>query len=456
MARINLAKLISKKDLFLVLENLIYTLDISLTIKDCKDVILWGEPGDHCTCQYPIRAGDDIIGWVMGEDKIETIVALLNYLVAQEWEKKLLAQDTLEKYEEVNFLYDLGTKIYHCYGMSQIVQLLVEETTKLFAATDTTVMLLDEEQGVLKTVSLDHRKEERMETISAIKGIVGHVLRSGKAEIVNDVLSDSRYIKKGKNKIYSLICAPLKTHNQIIGAIEISNNQPTEYKAQDLKLFTALTSQAAVAIENYFLYEELKQYSLTLERKVAERTDALALANQELERLATLDGLTKVANRRKFDQYLQLQWEIMAQEEAPLGLILADVDYFKLYNDRYLHQAGDDCLQKIAVAICRAISHGEDLVARYGGEEFAVILPRTNKTNALMVAQAIRQEIESLKIPHDASKISSYVTMSLGVASVFPHQKSSPTYLIDLADRSLYQAKHQGRNRYCIASQCGL
>jgi len=179
------------------------------------------------------------------------------------------------------------------------------------------------------------------------------------------------------------------------------------------------------------------------ERKQAEA--ALRRANQELQRLAVLDGLTQIANRRRFDQYLAAQWE-----QAPpqlVSLLLCDVDYFKRFNDGYGHPAGDRCLQLVAQAISRGVGRAQDLVARYGGEEFAVILPDTDHEGAMQVALAIQREIAALHLAHVHSEVKPYVTLSIGVATIAPGLGALPSSLVDAADAALYQAKQEGRNR---------
>lgn len=178
----------------------------------------------------------------------------------------------------------------------------------------------------------------------------------------------------------------------------------------------------------------------------------LEKANQDLQRLATADSLTKVANRRRFDEYLDLQWLQLSREPGYLSLILCDVDFFKGYNDTYGHLAGDGCLQQVAQAISNTIKKSADLVARYGGEEFAVILPNTNAAGAAAVAEQIRDSLKALQIPHHKSSVSPYVTLSLGVACMIPHLELTPDSLIEAADRALYQAKVSGRNRYVLHS----
>jgi diguanylate cyclase (GGDEF)-like protein len=174
---------------------------------------------------------------------------------------------------------------------------------------------------------------------------------------------------------------------------------------------------------------------------------ALQEANRKLELIANLDGLTQIANRRRFDDYFSSEWQHHQREQNPLALILIDIDYFKRYNDRYGHQGGDDCLVRIAQAIAQVPQRPTDLVARYGGEEFVVILSNTDTQGALKVAQTIQEAIANLEIIHENSDVSNFVTLSMGVASLIPKLDLSPEVLISHADQALYTAKNQGRNR---------
>jgi diguanylate cyclase (GGDEF)-like protein len=196
----------------------------------------------------------------------------------------------------------------------------------------------------------------------------------------------------------------------------------------------------------------LKLHFLT--RKVIEQSAALQQANQQLMLLANLDGLTEVANRRRFDEYLEQQWQLLAQKQAPITLILCDLDYFKSYNDFYGHQAGDDCLKQVASALGLAARRSEDLVCRYGGEEFALILPNTDFQGAIKVAEITIAEVKKLQIPHAQSLVSPYVTISLGISCQIPSQDFKPKSAIAAADAALYQAKQQGRDRFYLDQLC--
>lgn len=171
--------------------------------------------------------------------------------------------------------------------------------------------------------------------------------------------------------------------------------------------------------------------------------------HQGLLRLVSFDGLTGVANRRYFDQHLQQQWWRLQREKKPLSLILCDVDYFKAFNDTYGHQAGDDCLEQVATAISRGI-RPTDLVARYGGEEFVVVLPKADAQIAMQVAQRIRSQVKGLQIRNADSSVSPYVTLSCGIASTTTHQIYAPVELITHADKALYEAKKEGRDRVIL------
>jgi adenylate cyclase len=223
-------------------------------------------------------------------------------------------------------------------------------------------------------------------------------------------------------------------------------------------LGSGISSIAYILIVNLKLsYRQLEEYAQTLELKVQERTQqlyqseaALKASNQELQRLVSLDSLTQIANRRRFDEYLAQEWQRGLREKVPLSLILCDVDYFKQYNDRYGHQAGDRCLQAIAQVLDHVVKRPADLVARYGGEEFAIVLPNTELSGAVQVAQLIQEEVQQLCLPHHSSPVSQFVTLSLGIASQIPHPHNSSETLLAATDRSLYQAKAQGRNTYYV------
>ncbi|MEO0455652.1 MAG: diguanylate cyclase [Cyanobacteria bacterium P01_A01_bin.114] len=193
-----------------------------------------------------------------------------------------------------------------------------------------------------------------------------------------------------------------------------------------------IVEEVAIAIQQSLLYQQLQR------------------ANQELQALALTDGLTHIANRRRFDQHLANEWQRLTREQQPLSLILCDIDFFKRYNDHYGHPTGDRCLLKVAQSLIDASKRPADLVARYGGEEFAVILPNTHTTGAYRVAHKIRQGIADLEIPHPDSELSPWLTVTMGIATAVPSQELTAQELLQAADLALYHAKQQGRDRIYV------
>lgn len=193
--------------------------------------------------------------------------------------------------------------------------------------------------------------------------------------------------------------------------------------------------------------QNLENTDMMLEKRVEEKTKKLQQANQKLQRLVVIDSLTQVFNRYYFDLTLnQLWWKNLISEQ-PIALIMCDVDYFKIYNDTYGHQQGDSCLRQVAQTIAGTFQRKEDIVARYGGEEFVVILPNTGASGAVSIANRIKDRVLEQRIPHQTSQSSKFVTVSCGVTSFIPSIESATEKLIEQADRALYQAKKQGRNR---------
>jgi len=196
--------------------------------------------------------------------------------------------------------------------------------------------------------------------------------------------------------------------------------------------------------------------SLLLDRAIRDN-HRIRVATQELERLANLDGLTQIANRRCFEAHLQQEWARAVREKNSLTLILCDVDHFRLYNETYGHQAGDDCLRQLALVLDRTAKRPGDLAARYGGEEFAIILPNTNTSGGIVVAYSIQESVAHLQLPQTGAGRKVEISLSIGVATVVPSQEISPATLTELSDRALYTAKERGRNQIvCLEPNLGL
>ena len=184
------------------------------------------------------------------------------------------------------------------------------------------------------------------------------------------------------------------------------------------------------------------------ERKKTEQE--LITLQKELEELSFQDGLTGIANRRMFDTVIETEWLKARQNHQPLSLIIIDIDFFKEYNDCYGHLQGDDCLIQVAQTLNSVAGRARDFFGRFGGEEFVMLLPETDENAAWSIAERCRQALFKKQIPHENSKVSQLLTISLGVSTMIPTNDTHFMELMDNADKQLYQAKQKGRN--CIQS----
>ncbi|NJO21498.1 MAG: diguanylate cyclase, partial [Spirulinaceae cyanobacterium RM2_2_10] len=269
--------------------------------------------------------------------------------------------------------------------------------------------------------------------------VVAAALASDRAVAIHTVPGDPRFATVAvPDSLQSLLFIRTSYQEQPNGAICLEQyDRPRQWQAAEIELLEAVAAQMGIAIAqaHYFEQAQRQRAELSAQNIALQETEAaLVRANQNLHRLATLDGLTGVANRRQFNQRLRDEWQRLRREQKFLALVLCDVDYFKQYNDTYGHLAGDDSLRQIARALERLIQRPDDLVARYGGEEFAILLPNTTLTGAAHVAGRLTQAIAALELPHQTAP-SGWVTISAGVAALVPLVDQPPELLIAEADR---------------------
>ncbi|MEL6439542.1 MAG: diguanylate cyclase [Cyanobacteria bacterium J06621_8] len=331
-----------------------------------------------------------------------------------------------------HLLAQITQKIHASLDLDQILQTTVQEVNQFLQA----------EKIQINRFDLHHKLTFLFES------------RLSRAELSCEINQNQRFpVVLFHNNIAQLAAGKIVTHNEL-------NLSQITAEASSVLLIPIISEQhlwGLISVEQYSLSREwtieeirlLEQVAMELSVAVkqAQLYQELGAANLELAKLSVVDDLTKIANRRKFDQYLAAEWSRLAREQNLLSLILCDVDYFKLYNDTYGHPAGDRCLRQVAQAISDVVKRPADLVARYGGEEFAIILPNTPLAGAIHLAQQIKLQIQALKLPHINSPIDLYVTLSLGVACCLPQPDGNFETLVAAADRGLYQAKATGRNR---------
>lgn len=334
------------------------------------------------------------------------------------------------------------------------------------------VLLIDDEEIIL--ISLSHDlKNQGYEVTTANNGPEG--IRKIRKNCFDMVITDLKMegtdgiqvieeTKKIDPKIPVLI---LTGHGSLSSAIKALRLGASDYLLKPCDR-GELAMRVANCLEKRDLQsivekrnEELKRANEQLKREISDRKrianelqesrGRLIEMNKHLKRLSNLDGLTGIPNRRHFDEFLAREWNRSVRQGTPFSLIMTDIDFFKLYNDNYGHQAGDECLKKVARVMAKTLNRPGDLAARYGGEEFAVILTDTDRQGAALLAETLRANVESLKIPHAFSSTSKHVTISLGVGTLFPQRGSSPEKLVSLADKALYEAKQEGRNRVIIS-----
>ncbi|MGF1540190.1 MAG: diguanylate cyclase domain-containing protein [Pleurocapsa sp.] len=394
-----------------------------------------------------------------------------DYLVKGRFEGELLSRSIYYAIErqrtEVNLrqqalMKKMLDKIRNSLNLSQILQTTVAEI-KQFLKTDRVLIYCCEsgqsEETTVCSVDLGQNTQPKIEFTAAVNlsSLRSILSESTSVRMVEDTLcapQEDIYVVTG-NSIRSFLILPIWRSQAVAYVYEEPDlplvKQTTTYNKDEglWGMLVAYNFQQTRKWQDWeinFLQRLTTQVTIAIQQ--SEVCCQLQVVNKKLQQLAILDGLTGIANRRYFDLVLNNEWQRLARERQPLSLILCDIDYFKAYNDAYGHPQGDRCLQKVAKILRTSIRRPADLVARYGGEEFAVILPNTDFNGAFFVATQIKERLAQKQIAHCNSKISNYITCSIGIITQVPQSTQTAKIAVALADRALYRAKKQGRD--CI------
>jgi transcriptional regulator with GAF, ATPase, and Fis domain len=305
MTKIKLKRLLSKRrKTAIILRNLAEANNVSFAIEDAEGQVLLGASGDARLTKFPITLEGTLLGWLIGPEQAAPIADLIGYLAEKEAEKDTLADGTLDHYRELNLLYNLAEKLATSLELAAVAQTALDEAGRLITATGGYVMLLDEAQGIIHTVTTFGQVVQSPGKIKPGQGIIGQIAQIGKGEIINDVQADTRYEPDEiYSSISSLVCAPLTANDRVLGLLVLVGEHAVTYTAKDLKLLNTLASQAAPAIEKALLYEktvrEAKEREERLQRQIQELRIELDEARQDKQ----------VAEITETDYFQQLRGE---------------------------------------------------------------------------------------------------------------------------------------------------
>ena len=373
------------------------------------------------------------------------------------------------------------------HGQNLRIQIGLERMVRLNHALTSLVATAVIEKNSLRAASYNSLQTELEATMQEVQALTRHMTLAGEMLALRD---EQRALRALESRAFALMrdeqwraaytallggdyVMALKLYEinseSAVGAltIELAN---TARQQDQLRQATLVLRLAAVVLllwagwryssrlqaelaEQVRLRAEVTAAKEALEEKVQQRTVELQAANSQLETLSSTDGLTGLANRRRFDSYWAEEWQRALRQATPLAVIMLDVDHFKAYNDHYGHQLGDACLRRVGEVLRAAVRRAGELAARYGGEEFVVVLPGTSLAQAQEAAQGILAAIRAEQLPHASSPVANVVTVSLGVAAGTPRPSEDRERLLKEADLALYDAKHKGRNCVVLANQ---
>ncbi|MFA9399183.1 MAG: diguanylate cyclase domain-containing protein [Clostridiaceae bacterium] len=359
----------------------------------------------------------------------------------------------LEEYNaRIKIIKDIGKTITSIGEIEEIVTTCYENINKLVDAGIFGIALLSSDYKNINYscfIEDGERKKLPLISINSQNSIAAYAIRNDKTVVINDI--DEVYDiyfnmdseKINSSNLFSIIYVPLKVDNKIIGIITVQSKKKNAYSSYHVETLESIGAYAAIAIKN-------AQKSKMLQAEITKRIEIqaqLEMANSKLKNLSDIDGLTKIPNRRRFDEFIEKEWTRSVENKELLSLILIDIDNFKKHNDNYGHVQGDKCLKIVANILKSAVTKTSYFVARYGGDEFIIVLPNTSIKEGNNFAELLRIKVEGLKNLKEQKTMKQNITISQGIASVVPNQYMNINFLIKKADEALYNAKNQGKNK---------
>ncbi|HET7434548.1 MAG TPA: diguanylate cyclase [Thermoanaerobaculia bacterium] len=339
----------------------------------------------------------------------------------------------------IEMMSEVSRDALEATDLDGLLQRIVTNIRDRFTLEFAEILMHDHAQGdfIIAALSGELRLNKGMHW-PVSQGIIGRCIRTGQTQLVANAATDPEYVSVS-DRVMAELVVPIRYRREILGVLNLESYAAESFTPANVVAFEAFADQIAGAIHLASVNARLAETTGQLEQKTRDLEAAnqhLSKAIETLHHISTHDGLTGVANRRHFDETLQLEWRRAARTQRPLSLFIADIDHFKALNDEIGHQAGDDCLRRVATTLRDHLHRAADLVARYGGEEFAILLPDTDAASSAALAERMRVAVAATD-----------VTVSIGCATVVPTKEGDAGDLIKRADDALYEAKRAGRNR---------
>jgi diguanylate cyclase (GGDEF)-like protein len=342
----------------------------------------------------------------------------------------ILRQELRERIEEAGRLTRIQGRLGSILDREILLRTLFEETAELAKAEQASLMILDTKTNelVVRLAKGEYSQVIRKVALTPGEGLAGKVVQGGRPLVVSDLQTDSRFRRRSRQRYRSgsFLILPVSAGNRVVGVINLADKSDGVYTQEDVNSLMTVVGHASLALQ---------------------RSD-LFLMTKELKKISTTDPLTQLLNRRYFQRRSQEEILRAQRHSSPLSLVMLDLDDFKFYNDHHGHPAGDSLLIGVSRGIREAV-RSIDVVSRFGGEEFAILSPQTDTREAMIVAERVRESVQSRPFPHREKQPLGTISLSAGVAT-YPHQAGSLQELLDNADRALYRAKGAGKNQVVL------